>query len=840
MFLSRFKIVICALLSVSLLGVAWTGYHAKAPVAVENLLPADPIVYINWDGMELHQEGWKQTAAYEAIYESGLMDILIKSGKLLLSQADPAAGEQTAALLERLYQHGISFSISLPEPEAPLPVPLVAMVLRNGSDLEPLISKFVADAGGIDFDVESSKLAGRSIQSVAVPNTPGVEIAWWVEGSHLVLAAGLEPADTLIAVADGNAPNLTKSALWKPTSTARGDFEVCSTFWFDMQAVKSLYGAAPLPIPHAGNEPHTVLSILKIFGLHNFDNFVSRSGFKNKALWSETDLAAPGERTGFLGLVDHPPITLADLPPLPVETAGFYATSIDWKHSLNELFGVVTGLGELLPFPVLPPPEAALQMANDAIGFDLQQELFGSLGNVSCIYIDDSQPGFFIPSAAVAVRAENPEALKRAVAGIARIISANSAPHEFAIRSVRKGNIEMLIAEVGGGFFSFTLAVENGWFVMGLSSQTVEAFFLRLDGTLPRWKPNEQHLAAFAELPQSFTSIYVVDTAKTYRGIVGVAPSLLGIIKSFAMQASMFGGPRIEIPVSPSDFPPVEVVTKSLFPNVGVSVSDAKGFRWVSRSSAPTFPLPSAGSGAATLPVMIALLLPAVQQAREAARRSQSANNLKQIGLALHNYHDVHKSFPPGTIANDKLKPEERLSWQAEILPFLDQSTLFNLLDRSKGWKDDANTDAAGIAVATYLNPSNPNSFDEFGLTHYVGMAGVGEETLTLKKHNQKTGVFGYDRATRMADIRDGTSNTIAVSDAIDQLGAWASGGKPTLRALTEKPYINGPDGLGSHHAGGMQVLFCDGSVRFLSQFIDESVLEALMTVQGGEAVGEF
>ena len=102
----------------------------------------------------------------------------------------------------------------------------------------------------------------------------------------------------------------------------------------------------------------------------------------------------------------------------------------------------------------------------------------------------------------------------------------------------------------------------------------------------------------------------------------------------------------------------------------------------------------------AIIAILVALLLPAVQQAREAARRSQCQNNLKQIGLALHNYHDTHNQFPPGTHETGDLKPEQRLSWQAEILPYLDQAPAYHQLSFDKGWEDEANLNVLDPAFA--------------------------------------------------------------------------------------------------------------------------------------------
>ena len=125
------------------------------------------------------------------------------------------------------------------------------------------------------------------------------------------------------------------------------------------------------------------------------------------------------------------------------------------------------------------------------------------------------------------------------------------------------------------------------------------------------------------------------------------------------------------------------------------------------------------------------------------------------------------------------------------------------------------------------------------GVTDYVGLAGVGKDGPTLPVTDRKAGVFAYNRATGIRDILDGTSNTVAVAEASDS-GRWGVGGKASIRPLTEKPYINGPDGIGGPFAGGCHMLMCDGAVRFVSENIDPSVMEALTTIQGGEVVGEF
>jgi hypothetical protein len=173
-----------------------------------------------------------------------------------------------------------------------------------------------------------------------------------------------------------------------------------------------------------------------------------------------------------------------------------------------------------------------------------------------------------------------------------------------------------------------------------------------------------------------------------------------------------------------------------------------------------------------TVAVGTALLLPAIQQARQAARMTQSKNNLKQIALALHNFHDVYQSLPAGTHPNEKLKPEERLSWQAAILPFMDQSALHQSINFEEAWDDESNRNASETRIQVYLNPGYPIPVGA-AETHYVGIAGLGKDAPMLPANSNRAGVFAFNRKTGFRDITDGMSNTMMTSEASGQFGSW-------------------------------------------------------------------
>ncbi len=220
------------------------------------------------------------------------------------------------------------------------------------------------------------------------------------------------------------------------------------------------------------------------------------------------------------------------------------------------------------------------------------------------------------------------------------------------------------------------------------------------------------------------------------------------------------------------------------------------------------------------IPLMIALLLPAVQQAREAARRTQSKNNLKQMGLAMHNFYDTQKHWVGSTVADDGVALH---SWQTHLLPYMDQTPLYQSINLDVPWNDPANASMFYNVVPAYQHPSQTvlTTAEGYAATHYAGNQHV------LLPNSQLT----FDKVT------DGTSNTIVAGEVAGGFRAW---GDP---ANVRDPGLGinaAPGGFGSASPGGCHFLLMDGSVRFVSENVDPGVLKGLSTYNGGESVGEF
>ena len=268
----------------------------------------------------------------------------------------------------------------------------------------------------------------------------------------------------------------------------------------------------------------------------------------------------------------------------------------------------------------------------------------------------------------------------------------------------------------------------------------------------------------------------------------------------------------------------------------------------------------------AIIGILIALLLPAVQAAREAARRSQCTNNLKQIGLAMHNYHDTHRTFPAGWIyLGTSGRPE--YGWAVNILPFMEQSPLYNQLNPggiplhiriTAGTAEDK--ELLQTSISAYVCPSDPGTLladtVNFGnlsawrvaKSNYVACAAWGTKTDSSGNQiypilaNDTGGMFYGNSYRSMAHCTDGTSNTIMCSerDSKHHAAAWAGVGRNDLidnnavpRATFRGSFLinfdykaagspeNQGKGLASQHPGGINVLMCDASVHFISETIN-------------------
>lgn len=297
----------------------------------------------------------------------------------------------------------------------------------------------------------------------------------------------------------------------------------------------------------------------------------------------------------------------------------------------------------------------------------------------------------------------------------------------------------------------------------------------------------------------------------------------------------------------------------------------------------------------AIIAILISLLLPAVQQAREAARRTQCKNNLKQLGLAMHNYHDTSGSLPIADV-NGSSTP---VSAHARLLPYIEQASLYALVDFNVPYNHANNTVARNTELQAFRCPSDPTPLPGSigGRNNYYWNAGnvVVMYSSGATGQPDTNGVVFHNRKIRFNDITDGLSNSAAMAEKLTGDGSngisspktdtfqpgtypnnsdeatqqcnavdvtdlskqgYSNVGGPWLQqyhSTNQYNHILAPNGRScmyppgriattsnSQHVGGVQLLLCDGSVRFISENLDLNTWRNLGSINGGEVVSAF
>ncbi len=790
-----------------------------APLA--RYVPAEELaVLIEHDGLATRPGVWEATATARMLKETPLGAMLADVAVQLLDRAlagipgRPATGKDVLAILDHLARRGFVVgycgSLNPPQPKA------VVLVIREAAD-NPVFKKLIALVPPLN-EPAAKKIEQPGGRTVFILDEAPVR--WWYEKGDAVFSfappGGPDPvADTL----DGKSP----SAVNHPARVALAKAEPG-----DVPVGRLFVDLAALPaLPAQASD----------MGLDTIKRVDARWSIRGKAISTMLAVQAPRPRQGVLALLDQPPIAPGTAVSLPQGQTDFTLLAFNPIKTGDAILAMMK--------PGDPESVAALAQSADRFrqqsGLSLRNDLLGKLGPRVAI----AAPGggsslgllglwFTPPDFGAVIEVKDPAKFATNLDCLMDYVNrelktlGSMVPSPPGDQAIRAGARFAEFRRLKGPERGYVLAVPPGVLPTpaGLKPTVLvdpARGLLALGGTPDSARRALSSLVlagpvVVADRPGEFLRVQSDPTGSLPQLLASI-PSLVQIVAISAAQSRGPAGrqpmgPPFRLELDPDAIPEAGVLRPYLFPSKFAMAADDASIRLTLDAAFP-LPIPSISTGIEA-PVLIALLLPAVQAAREAARRSQCVNNLKQIGLAMHNHHAANETFPTAAILDKEGKP--LLSWRVAILPYLDQQTLYEKFKLDEPWDSPNNKELIKLMPAVYACPSR-GSTDEAGLTTYRIFSSPG----ALFDATQP--------APTLADVTDGTSNTLMVVEAGETV-PWT---KP--EGLTSGQPGVPLSGAGSRHPGGFNALFADGSVHFLKATVNLQVFEALISRAGGEVI---
>ncbi len=610
-------------------------------------------------------------------------------------------------------------------------------------------------------------------------------ITWGLAGTYLVIGVGDGSLDELMQRAGGQPP-----AWLTGIRTKLAVSRISSTLYIDVERI------VQMAIQQSG-EPEAA-RILSILGLDKVQNYAMVNGMDATGCVSRALLSVDGMGSGILTWIDAEPLRGKDLAVVGEASPAAVVFRLDADGLLDLWLNLA---GQIEPAAAEDMQQGLSQMEQQ-LDFSLREDVLKSLGNTWRIFAQPG-PAALINGWTIAIDVDDRQRLQSVLDKLTQIAT-------------------MQLQQAGPGAPSIQSETVNG--------HTVHSLKIEQPGVpvAPAWCLTDDYLFITAK-PQSMSTLLsdsgspsladrpdlqaLFSSSATTLGMVhidtrAVAEALLPMVPT-VLQTLPTGAPSMDT----SNLPSADSILPHLQPTLAAVRRTADGVELVNRQTLP------GGNIGASAPVAIALLLPAVQAAREAARRAQSMNNLKQIALAMHNFHDTYRAFPASYSADADGKP--LLSWRVHVLPFLEQAALYEQFHLDEPWDSPHNKALISQMPEVYRSPSSKG---ESGMTNYLGVAGD-DGVLARPENGNKLG-------TKMSQITDGTSNTLMTVEVPDETAViWTKPGDYT-------PDPTDPtSGLLGFRKGGFLGGVTDGSVRFIPDELDAGTLNLLFTKSDGQPV---
>ncbi|MBM3999213.1 MAG: DUF1559 domain-containing protein [Planctomycetes bacterium] len=637
--------------------------------------------------------------------------------------------------------------------------------------------------------VTTVKVAGKTCYRWQFgPTAPAV--AWGVFDGYWVMGFGEGQLAAAVEQMKGQAPE------WYARASAAVPAARRATF-----AYFNIRGALDVAREFG---PPQLEALIDGIGAANLKAIASSTGLDDHGIVSTTKLLIDGEPAGLFAPLAAAGLTRDELSAIPADAIVAAAVRLDLPTLVGRFVDTIGAVDARAASEL----RDGLREFEENLQLRLQEDVLSALGDTVYAYTAPSTGGL-VSGWTLAVEVKDPRRLQRVhdtLLGFARG-AAGGNRGEPVIRAIDSDDRTIHFLSAGREMpFAPAWCLTDSELIVGMFPQAVIAHLGR-DRDAPLVDRGE--VDALWRGGNDPVSLVYVDTA----AIAQFGYPFLQVGAAVALPELNREGIDIDV----GALPPLSAILPHLRPLVSMTRRSEDGIEFIQTQTLP------GGNVGAAAPVVVALGLPAVQSARGASRRAQSTNHLKQIGLAMHNYHDTFRSLPPAYNTDKNGKP--LLSWRVHVLPFIEQQALYEQFHFDEPWDSPHNRDLIARMPEVYRSPV---SQAEPGKTTYLAIRGK-QSILSPPKQGEDGKMPA--RGTSFADITDGTSNTLVVVEATDAAAVeWTR--PDDLEVDMDEPKKT----LVGAYPGVFLGLMMDGSVRALSELIDDGTVRALFTRNGGEA----
>ncbi|MCH5375004.1 MAG: DUF1559 domain-containing protein, partial [Planctomycetes bacterium] len=613
--------------------------------------PADCLLYVSWFGTGV-PDATSGNQTEQLLAEPEVQTFLKQSRSNLLdmlrqASADDPGGQQRMDELSRIlelvqgkpgafYLDELSFHGNDP------PTIKGGGLLRmddDAAEIKSILDKLAQSAP--DGQVTSVQLGGRTFSRIVL-DEDAPPITWGLAGTYLVVGLGDGSLEKLMQRAGGQPPDWLRDVRTKLAVP-----RVSSTIYVDVKRLVQI-AVQQSETPEAGR-------VLSVLGLDKVQSYSMVSGMDDTGCVSRVMLSIEGAGSGLLSWIDAKPLRGEDLAVIGQDAPAAVVFRLDSSRLLDLWLDLA---GKIEPRAAEEMNQGLAEFERQ-LGINLREDVLKSLGDTWRIFAQPG-PAALINGWTVAIGVSDRKRLEPVLDKLVKMATSSlqqAGPGAPSIQSstVDGHNVYTLAFNQPAVPFSPSWCLTDDNFFITATPQHMKPVLAGGSGTSLAQRPELQ--ALFSANATTLGMVYL-DTQEIAQTLV---PMLPGMIQAMGPM-----GPSLDT----TNLPSADVVTRHLQPTLAAVRRTSDGVELVCRQT-----LPGANLGAAA-PVGVAMALPAISAAREAARRAQSMNNMKQIALAMHNFHDTYRAFPAGYSADADGKP--LLSWRVHILPSLGHQELFD------------------------------------------------------------------------------------------------------------------------------------------------------------------